>query len=165
MRAAAFTALALAGCGALGPLEIPLSTTGTVPGALGSIPGAALSTGGFGSTVSQRLQNQGLTAAQLASARLASGQVLVLEPEGGTLSFAKKLEVWISAEGLDRRRIASVADFSAPSPVPFAFDGVDLAPYLVQTSTRFDLVLERHAGQPQRDHSLQLDLVLALTLR
>lgn len=163
--AACLGALGLAGCGALGPLELPLTATGTVPSAFSGIPGAGPDLGGFGGSVRQRLENQGLTADRVASARLTAGSVTVVSPAGGDLTFATTLEVWIGAGGLERRRVASIADFAAPSPVPFALDDVELTAYVTAPDLELELVLAQRSGQPRAAHDLKLELLLAVTLR
>ena len=93
-----------------------------------------------------------ITSDDIAGAWVTSVVVEVVQPEGGDLSFADRVEVYIDAPGLERRLLASQDRFPAgESRVALHPADVDLEPYVLADSIGFTAVIE---GEPPEDDML-----------
>jgi hypothetical protein len=93
-----------------------------------------------------------ITGDDIAGAHVTSVIVEVVEPEGGDLVFADRIEVFIDAPGLERRRLAFQDRFPVgESRVALRLEGVDLEPYVVAESIHFTAEID---GEAPREDTL-----------
>lgn len=168
-RAIAVAVLAfLAGCGKLTTFDVDLSSSGVIGGSLSHLAGRA---GGFsgwsqaGGQVSRTIENQGVTAADIESARITAGSISVSVPREGFLDFVESFEIWVEAPGLERTRIAhqSEAFSERRSTYGLVLEDVDLKPYITAPSMTLHPELRVH-HEPDMDHEIDVSLVLRVKL-
>jgi hypothetical protein len=98
----------------------------------------------------------------LAHARLTRLLVRTVDPPDADLAFADRIDVFVSAPGVERRRIASRRGFPVGlSSVELRLDGVELEPYLV--AREFSITATVY-GETPRDDTL-IETVANLDVR
>lgn len=155
--------LPLLACSSLDQFDVPLKASGTLQGSFSQLGG--FPTWPAGDSVSKEIENQGAKPGDITSARLTSGRLTVTAPEGGSLGkYVENLEIFISAPGLDEKRIAHRASFeNAVSPYDFTLDDLDLKAYATASSMKLRPALTQKA-KPAQDYQLEIDLVLHVDL-
>lgn len=159
-------ALALAACGGTVAVDVDLSSPGTLRGSLSQLPGL---TGGFsrwasaGATVSRTLDTSGHDLTRVRSARLVSGSVTLVAPEGRTLAFVTSFSIRAVAPGLEKVTIAhqDAAFAEGGGPYPLVLADVDLKPYLETGSLTLEPWVET-STRPSQDHEIDVALQLRL---
>src|SRR5690606_6009877 len=120
-----------------------------------------------GAEISQRIENQGVEPEDVRSAKLTRGGLRVVSPETESLKYLQSFELFVEAEGLDRKRIASIgqeAFAAAPKQVDFVLDDVELQPYVTAPAMKLVPQVERSASRPQADVTVAVDLTLFVDL-
>lgn len=157
----------LAACSSLDQFDITLTQDGVLRGNLSSIP----TNGGFperwpaGATAAREIENQGVSASDITTAKVTAARVKVVSPAGGHLAYLTKFELFISAPGLPEKRLAHQdADFvNRKSTYDFLLDDVELKPYLAAPSMTMRPAIDQRS-KPSQDHQLQLELVVHVDL-
>jgi hypothetical protein len=89
---------------------------------------------------------EGVTSDDIASAHVTSVVVEVVDPVGGDLEFADRVEVYIDAPGEPRRLLAFQDRFPAgQSRIVLEIEGVDLEPYVIADSISFTARIDGEA--------------------
>lgn len=166
MRAACLLAVALAGCASLDQFDIELSAEVTIPGTASRIPGISMSRGfPGGSEISRRIENKGVKPSDVKTARLSKGALRVVAPEDGDLSYLESLELFVEADGLEKKRVAS-ADRQVfegkPARVDLVLDDVELQPYV--TAPAMKLAIDAELVELGRRRMHDIDIALDLTM-
>ena len=157
-------AIMLGACSSIDQFDVPLSTKGVVPGTLSMLSGGFASIPA-GTSVSQKIQNAGVTANDITSARLTTGSITVTAPADGHLLYVESLELFVSAPGLEEKRVAhqDTAFAEKKTTYELLIDDVELKPYVAapEMTLRPDLKLK---SRPSMDLELRLDLNLHVDL-
>lgn len=157
--------VALSGCASLDQFDIELSSQAVIPGTFSQLPGVGYP-GGFpgGAEIAQRIENQGVAPEDVRSAKLTRGGLKIISPETESLKYLQSFELFVEAEGLERKRIASVTLAGEPKQVDFALDDVELQPYVTAPEMKLVPQVERSALRPQADITIGIDLTLFVDL-
>lgn len=165
-RLALVAALAVTACSSLDRFDVPLSADGTIPGSLSSLPGTGFPRGfPGGGDIGQKIENQGVDAGDVTSAKLKAGTITVTAPSDGHLAYITSFELFVKADGQERKRIAHQAEAfaSRPSKVDLVLDDVELKPYI--TAPAMEIVPEvTLRSKPMNDVSIRVDLTLGVDL-
>lgn len=169
MRALCLLMVALVGCASLDQFDIELSAEATIPGAASQIPGVSVSQGfPGGAEISKRIENKGVKPSDVKTARLTAGALRVVAPEDGHLSYLESLELFVEAEGFERKRIASAGKTAfegKPTRIELVLDDVELQPYLTAPAMKIVPNVERDpVNRPFNDIDIALDLTLFVDL-
>jgi hypothetical protein len=160
LRPAAALLLAAGACSQLLTIDIEQSAETVVPGsALGGLLGALDFTGFTDLEVSidTELQNAGVAPGDVRHVYVT--QLTLSTPDGDDLAFLSSLAVYVSAEGLDTVRIASLDAFpDGVATLDMALDEVDLAPYVVAEA--LTVTTEAEGTSPASDTTVVADLRL-----
>lgn len=90
--------------------------------------------------------DENITEDDIASAHLTGVVIDVIEPEGGDLSFADRVDVYIDAPGLPRRLLASQDRFPVgESRIVLRSAGLELEPYVIADSLHFTAIIDGEA--------------------
>lgn len=168
MRVAVALLVALSGCASLDQFEIELSSQAVIPGTFSQLPGVGYPRGfPGGAEISQSITNQGVQPADVRSTKLIRGGLKIVSPDTESLTHLQSFELFVEAEGLARKRIASVgqeAFASGPRQVDFALDDVELQPYVTAPEMKLVPQVERSASRPTADVTIGIDLTLFVDL-
>jgi len=105
-------------------------------------------------TSSQEIRNQGVEPGDIEEVFLVAFELEALSPDGADLSFIDRMELYVEAPGLPRRRVASQDDFPAgEAVVAFELEGVDLTDYVV--SEAMTLSTEVEGRRPDDDTEVE----------
>jgi hypothetical protein len=150
-------------CGGLDTFSVEQSGTASIAGA--GIAGAllpALSFAGLSDmniSESSEFENQGVTKDDIDSVKIESVTLTIVEPSGGNFDFLDTIELYVEAEGEDRRLIASGADFAdGVSVIALDVEDVELAPYAVRES--MSITADGTGEAPVDDTKIKVDVVL-----
>lgn len=163
---AAVFLVALAGCGPLRfDVEVEADTTiesGGLLGGLLSTPFAGFAS--FDITSSQEFRNQGVSRDQVESVRLTALELSVREPAGATFDFLDGIEFFVEAEGLERRRVASLSPVArGQTALVLELDDVELAPYVAAPS--LSLTARAQGRPPAQDTKVHARAVFEVVPR
>lgn len=93
---------------------------------------------------------QGIRSKDITGANLERLVMSVVDPVGGDLAFASRIEIFVEAPGHPTRRVAFQDDFPpGESEVVFELDGIDLERYIV--SRTFSLRARVEGSRPPED--------------
>jgi hypothetical protein len=93
---------------------------------------------------------QGIRSKDITGANLERLVMTVIEPEGGDLSFANRIEIFVEAPDRSTRRIAHREDFPiGENAIEFDLDDTDLEPYI--TASSFTLRARVEGRPPPED--------------
>jgi hypothetical protein len=160
---------AITTCGALDQISVSQSSRSTIP--QGSLLEQFVGDIGFGELVevdlteSQELQNQGVTKEQIDSVKLTSLSLTVVSPSQGDFTFLDRVEFFVEAPGVEKKRIASGGPFAAgDSMVDLALDDVELKPYVV--SEKLTITTDARGNRPSEATTVeaQLDLLVDVNI-
>jgi hypothetical protein len=168
-RTSTWTALAflipLACDGSLLTIDVKENAKTTV--AKGTLVEVLVSDLGFGDfvsmdlTASEELRNQGVAPGDVEDVRLTLFELEATEPDGADLSFLTSMEVWVEAEGLEARMIASANAFpEGESLVSFTLEDVDLTDYVA--SQAMTITTEVEGRRPEVDTTVVARLEVAV---
>lgn len=168
--AAAGLATALAACGSeLDRFDIEESSRATVPEAstVEKVIGDGLGFDNFGDmeiTQSQEFQNQDVSANEVDSVTLKSFQLAVVEPPSGQdLTFLNALDFYVEADGLERKLIASGADFpEGQTEVDLELADVELKPYVLEDSVT--ITTQADGSRPDQETTIEARIVLTVDI-
>lgn len=155
-------ALLLASCGATFDVDVESSTTIPKGGFLEQL--AAVTFGDFGNmdiSQSQGFKNAGVEKDQVDSVKLASLELKVESPAGGTFEWLDKMEFFVETEGQPKKRIAhkdAIPD--SATTITFDVDDVELAPYV--TAPSMNVTTSATARRPNEDTKIQAKLVFTV---
>lgn len=163
--AAAALAVGLAACSSLDQFDVPLSADGVLQGQLSHLPQNGFPPWAAGGDVSKQIENQGVKASQVTSARLTKGTISVTDPPTGHLAYLDALEIWVAAPGLEDKRIAhqEAAFKDRKQTYDLVLDDVDLKPYIAAASMTLTPKITQNSS-PMQDEALHVALTLHVDL-
>ena len=153
-------ALALVGCGTVVSFDVSQKAQTTIP-AGGPVAGVL---GGFGFqnlnfSQSSDFQNNNTSKDHVRECRLKQLTLKVVSPPGQDLHFLTKVEFFVEAPNLEKKRIASGTSFpSGVASVDLVPDDLDLAPYVRADS--FSITTAATGTSPSQQTTLEADLTL-----
>jgi hypothetical protein len=164
MRLVMSAALLASACASLDQFDVPLTAEGTIPGSL-SAAAPAIADVPAGADVAKKIDNVGVAAGDITSARLTKGSITVTAPATGHLMTVQSLELWARAPGLPDVRIAhqDAAFANKQTTYDLVLDAVELRPYVVAPSMTLAPKLVPKS-RPAQDVAVRLDLNLFVDL-
>lgn len=150
------------GCGTPA-FDVPVSSETTIKGAglVGQLVDAFGPFAGFTAmdlTDTREFKNQGIDRNQVESVRLKSLRLSATEPSGADFDFLSSLAFHVEADGLPKRRVASLSPIPRDAGVlELALDDVELAPYVAAPS--MSLTTEASGNPPARDTKVKAEAV------
>jgi len=160
--------LATITCGPLDVISVEETSLSTIEEA--SIFEQLLGDMGFGSFINvdiadnQELQNQGVERHQIDSVHATSLTLTILEPTSDQdFSFIESLNFYVSADGLDKVRIASGANFAQGArQIELDLDDIDLAPYA--TAASMTITSDVEGRRPEHETLIEAKIILMVDL-
>lgn len=156
----------LAGCDALSELtkiDLPLSQTVTIPKETPKDVEVQIKTPDVTTDIESTLSSYNVSSDLIESVSFKS---LKLSLTDGNLSFLKKIEIWISAEGLEAKKIAWMDDVpaSAGSSITMNVSKDDLKPFVLKD--KFSMTLKvTNDEQLTVDKSVKVEMDFTLDLK
>ncbi|WP_373046781.1 hypothetical protein [Vulgatibacter sp.] len=143
-------ALALPACDSLDTFEVPVEGTAQIPGSpLGSVPidNLPLEIPGLNNfSFEKSFKDNGISADDVESVKLTSLVFGVTEPEGGTIDFLQKIEVFAEADGVEKRKIAEKSSIpDGATSVSLDVMDVEFKPYAVAKNLAITTIV---SGRP-----------------
>ena len=162
----ALVALFLMTCGDLDTFEVRKKSSTTLEkrslleDLIGDISFGELAS--FDLSESSELANQGVEKNQIDAVHLTSLSLQITAPPNGQdFTFLQSIEFYVEAPGVERRLIASGADFAAGATrVDLDVEDVDLAPYA--TAESMQVTTEATGSRPENDTTIEATLVLSV---
>jgi hypothetical protein len=112
------------------------------------------------------IENPGVGGEDITQAEITSLRVEVLEPEGGDLAFADRVEVFAEAPGMERVRIAHQDRFPVGAQiVEFETDDVNLRDYVASRSVTIRAEIVGEAPEELVEVEAVANLNVGVTLR
>lgn len=164
MRSVLLASLFALSCASLDQFDVPLTAEGVIPGSL-SAAAPSIADVPAGADVAKKIDNVGVTAQDITSARLTKGSITVTAPATGHLMTVESLEIWAKAPGLPDVRIAHQGAAFANKQLVYdlVLDDVELKPYVVAPSLSLKPKLVQKS-RPSQDIAVRLDLNLFVDL-
>jgi hypothetical protein len=110
-------------------------------------------------TQNATLKNQGVSKDQIDAVHVTRLTLAIQTPAGEDFTFLTSLEFFVTAQGLEKKRIASGGPFpEGTSRIDLMLDDVDLQPYVVAPS--MDITTEARGQPPDQDTTIEAEIEL-----
>ena len=150
-------------CGGLDQFEIEETSRSVVPGAslleqfAGDLGFSEFAS--FSVSENQTLANQGVTKEQIDSVTISELKLTISSPMGTDFTFLDSLSFFASAEGLEKRRIASGGPFEMGEDVIIlTLDDVELKPYAVASAMQ--ITTEVEGRRPDEETTIDANITM-----
>ena len=157
---ASITVLFAFTCGGIDNFTITEESQATIDSGI-PVVGDLLGDLGFGGFLkmdisqNEELKNQGVKREQIDSVKIESISLTITSPDDGSqdFTFLDDLEFYVDADGLDKKLIASGANFAAGlTTIGLDVEDVELAPYAAADS--MDITTEARGSPPDQDTTI-----------
>ncbi len=167
-RGLVFFPLLLVGCGNSSLFTIDVSESSTVEiegaGALGDVTNLVGNLGFDGFTEmniveSEELANQGVSPGDIEEASVEYFALTVEVPTDGDLSFINTMDIYVEADGLETRLVASQTDFDS-NVVEFDLEQLDLTDYII--SEAVTITTDVNGALPSENTTVRADITISV---